>query len=280
MTRLLRFAVVVVLLAGCKPKPNGPPPSPTAMPAPRPLERLAPETWGDAGADDREALFEVKPFTPHGKAFPAGAVKLELLGDAVAQRTDAGRRVTTLDAESASKVVAGLDHRPVLLVPEEGTYLAQVTPLLAALDDVKAEVWLQHPDAPLAFKLTLQDEPAYQAWLDEPGPGRVRVIQRADGYELTTGLGKLLGLDPNGPTVPVRGGRPDLATLQKGLDRVKARFKEAQEVYFVPSYGTELSALARTVSTNWLSDDQVIFSESRWVYPRPRLELEHRDAGR
>ncbi len=270
--RIRLLAVLLPLaLAACpeKSKPAMPPP----LPAPRPLEPLQPERGPatDAGADDREALFQVAPFTPHGKAAPANAVSLELLGDAVRVGEDGGT-LSLLDAASAGKAVEALHGAPALLVPSEGTYLAQVTTLLSALDDAHAEVWLKHPTAPYAYRLGLKDEAAYQAWLDEPGPGRVRVIERADGYELTTALGKLLGGDPNGPTVPVRGGQLDLATLQKGLDKVKARFKEAQEVYLVPSYGTDLTALARTAAANWLKDDEVIFAQECWVYPRPVKE--------
>lgn len=270
-----RLLVVLVVVAGCK---KDQPAQPKPMPAPTPMEALLPERPANAASIDagpnateaeREALFEVAPFTVHGKTAPANARTLELAGDSM-KFGDGG--LTIIDDVSAQKVVQSLGGAPVLLTSQDGTYLAQVTPLLAALDDAKAEVWLKHPEAPFAYKLQLRDEPAFQAWLDDPSPGKVRIIQRADGYELSTGLGKLHGLDPNGPTVPVRGGKLDLATLQKGLDRVKERFKSAPELYFVPSYGTDLTALARTVAANWLSDDQVVFSEQDWVYPRPVKE--------
>lgn len=269
-----RLLVVLLLALGCK--KEQPPPKP--MPAPKPLEALIPERPANAAAVDagpnateaeREALFEVAPFTIHGKVAPANAVAIELVGDSM-KVGDGG--LTIIDEGSAQKAVQSLGGAPVLLSSQDGTYLAQVTPLLTALDDAKAEVWLKHPEAPFSYKLVLRDEPAFQAWLDDPEPGKVRIIERADGYELTTGLGKLHGLDPNGPTVPVRGGKLDLATLQKGLDRVKARFKSAPELYFVPSYGTDLTNLARTVAANWLSNDEVVFSEQDWVYPRPVKE--------
>jgi hypothetical protein len=272
---------VLLVVVACK--KDQPPQKP--MPAPNPLEALVPERPANAATVDagpnateaeREALFDVAPFTVHGKTAPANARTVELAGDSM-KFGDGG--LTIIDDASAQKLVQSLGGAPVLLIAPEGTYLAQVTPLLAALDDGKAEVWLKHPDTSFSYKLVLRDEPAFQAWLDDPEPGKVRIIQRADGYELTTGLGKLHGLDPNGPTVPVRGGKLDLATLQKGLDRVKERFKMAPELYFVPSYGTDLTQLARTVAANWLSDDQVVFSEQDWVYPRPVKELP-KDAGK
>ena len=270
-----RLLVVLLAVAGCK---KDQPVQPKPMPTPTPMEALVPERPANAAAIDagpnateaeREALFEVAPFTVHGRPPPANARTVELVGDSM-KTGDAG--LTIIDDASAQKLAASLNGTPVLLTAQDGTYLAQVTPLLAALDDAKAEVWLKHPDANVAYKLVLRDEPAFQAWLDDPSPGKVRIIHRADGYELTTGLGKLHGLDPNGPTVPVRGGKLDLPTLQKGLDRVKERFKMAQELYFVPSYGTDLANIARTVAANWLSDDQVVFSEQDWVYPRPVKE--------
>ncbi len=280
MTRAHAAVLASLLSAAACTKESKTPAGPSApLPAPKPLEPLRPEraAGADAGPDDREALFEVAPFTPHGKAAPANARTFTLMGDAV-QSGDGG--LALLDEASAKAAVASLGGAPALLVAGDGTYLAQVIPLLVALDDAHAEVWLKHPDAPWAYQLTLKDEAGYQAWLDDPGPGKVRVIERADGYELTTALGKLLGPDPNGPTVPVRGGKLDLATLQKGLDRVKERFKAAGELYLVPSYGTDLTALARTAAANWLSDDQVVFAQTCWVYPRPAKEAPKADAGK
>jgi hypothetical protein len=136
-------------------------------------------------------------------------------------------------------------------------------------------VWLAHPDdADVAFRLTLRDAPAFQAWIDEPVPGKVRVIHRADGFELQTNLGKLPGADPNGPTVPVRGGKMDLTTLQRGFVRVQAKFKSAPDVCFVPSFGMELQQIARALAVNYAKPDQPFFEGLCLVYPRPPARKE------
>lgn len=233
----------MLLLVACQEqKPAAP--IPRAQPHPlEPLERVV----VDAG-DARDALYEVVPFTPVGPAVPTGARRVMLSGE------------TTV-------VPAGTG--PVVLVPDEETYLAQVAPLLATLADAKAEVWLQHPEAAIAFKLTLRDAPQFQAWIDEPVPGKLRVIQRADGFELQTNLGKLPGGDPNGPTVPLRGGKLDLTTLQRGFQRIQGKFKSAPDACFVPSFGTELAKIARAMAVNYVSAQSAYFPETCLVYPRP-----------
>ena len=234
---------MLVLLAGCQEqKPAAA--IPRAQPKPlEPLERVV----VDAG-DARDALYEVVPFTPVGPAVPAGARLVALSGE---------------------KTVLPAGTGPVVLVPDEETYLAQIAPLLATLADAKEEVWLQHPEAAIAFKLKLRDAPEFQAWIDEPVPGKLRVIQRADGFELQTNLGKLPGGDPNGPTVPLRGGKLDLTTLQRGFQRIQGKFKSAPDVCFVPSFGTELEKIARAMSVNYVSPESAYFPETCLVYPRP-----------
>jgi hypothetical protein len=254
------WVVAALLLAGCPEKPKAaaaPPPKPV------PLEPLIAERGGliDAG-DEREALFTVKPFTFAGEPAPEGARRLEIAG--LAWKLG-GEAVT---AESL-KAKLGEDGKVVLSFDEE-TYLAQVQPLFALLDDTKAKVWLQSPDAPaLAWPVRLRDETSFAAWVDETVPGKLRIVQRADGFELQTNMGKLSGGDPKGPTVPVRGGKLDLVTLQKGLDLVKKRFKDAPDVCFLPSFATTLRDATRAVASNWLSAEQVVFAEACFVYPRP-----------
>lgn len=235
--------LLLVLLLGCREqKPAAP--IPRAQPQPlEPLERVT----VDAG-DPREALYEVVPFTPVGPPVPQGARLVPLTGEKTAVPAGTG---------------------PVVLVPDEETYLAQVAPLLATLADGKEEVWLKHPEANIAFKVKLRDAPEFQAWIDEPVPGKVRVIQRGDGFELTTNLGKLPGGDPNGPTVPLRGGKLDLTTLQKGFQKVQAKFKSAPDVCFVPSFGTELEKVSRSMAVNYVSPESAFFPETCLVYPRP-----------
>jgi hypothetical protein len=165
-------------------------------------------------------------------------------------------------------VLDAVGRGPALLVAEGATYLAQVAPLLAALDDAHVPVWLLH-EAGVAFPLRLRDERAFDAWLDDPKPGKLRVVQRQDGLELVSGVGKLPGPDPNGPTVPVRGGRLDIATARQGLSRLQQRFR-VEEACLVPSFGTELRAVATALTAFWVGPKEPLFAELCLVYPRPR----------
>lgn len=234
--------VAAVLLISCTEKKA---PAPPPREKPQPLEPLQ-QVVADAG--DEDALFHVVPFKPVGPPVPPGLTAVALHGE----------KWSDLPTEGG-----------VLLVPDADTYVAEVAPLLEQLADGKREVWLKHPDADLAFKLTLRDAPQFQAWIDEPVPGKVRVIHRQDGFELTTNMGKLQGGDPNGPTVPVRGGQLDLTTLQKGFSRVQERFKDAPDVCFAPAFGLELAQVARAMSANYFTADKPYFAEVCLVYPRP-----------
>lgn len=235
MTRALVVAGLVLL--ACKgDKPADPSPAKV-----KPVEQFKPLT------NEADDTFKVAPFTPAGPPLPEGAKTIELNGDVA--------------AEAAPKV---------LLVPAGDTYLAQVMALLAALDDAGSEVWLKHPEGSIAYRVELRDEKAWQEWIDETVPGKLRVIHRADGFELQTNMGKLPGVDPNGPSVPVRGGRMDLPTLRKGFERVKLRFKDAPDVCFVPSMGLAMADVAAALATNYPSADAPIFGELCLVYPRLR----------
>lgn len=241
MKRFIGTALVWML--GCQ-QQKPPEPIPRAQPKPlEPLERV----FLDAG-DDRDALYEVVPFTPVGPAIPKDARLVKLNGE---------------------KTVVPPGTGPIVLVPDEDTYLAQLAPLLASIADGKEELWLQHPTAPIAFKVTLRDAAHFQEWIDEPVPGKLRVIQRADGFELQTNLGKLPGGDPNGPTVPLRGGKMDLTTLQRGFQRIQGKFKSAPDVCFVPSFGTELAKISSAMAVNYLSAESAYFPETCLVFPRP-----------
>lgn len=240
----MRSALLVaalVLLSCTEKKPAAPPP----REKPQPMEPLL-QVRSDAGDDD--PLMRIVPFTPVGPAIPEGLTRVMLTG------------------EQHSEVPA---QGGVLLVPDAETYLSQAAPLLAKLADEKREVWLKHPDADLAFKLTLRDAPQFQAWIDELVAGKVRVIHRQDGFELTSNMGKLPGGDPNGPTVPVRGGRMDLTTLQRGFMKMQDRFRDAPDVCFAPAYGLELAQIARAMSANYFTADKPYFKELCLVYPRP-----------
>jgi len=249
MTRVLLFSLLLWGAACTDKKPATPAPLRNAPMRLEPLERVLP-----ADAGERDAVFDVAPFTPVGPEAPANAVKVPLEGD----------KPLAFDVKTAAKDV------PVLLVPVGDTYLAQVQGTLAALEDAGLEVWLAHPDGAIAWKLTLRDEKEFQMWLEQIEPGKLRVIQRADGFELSTNMGKLPGGDPNGPSVPARGGKMDLATLQKGLKKLKSRFDAAPDVCFMPSYGTELADVARAMAANATAADAMIFPGICLVYPRPK----------
>lgn len=258
----------VVVVSGCS-RSQGASDGGPVVKAPRapargfePLERVPLQ---DAGAEDpREAMYRVAPFAPAGLPVPEGAVRVELRGELAVVNG------------AAFDVAAAKPEVPVVLVPDADVYLVQASGLLAKLDDAGFQVWFKHPDSDFAYPVKLRDEPAFQAWLDEAAPGKVRVIHRADGFELQTNMGKLPGADPNGPTVPVRGGKMDLATLQKGLGRVQGRFKDAPDWCLVPSFGMPLADVARAMASDYARADSTFFAQTCLVYPRPKV----RDAGK
>jgi hypothetical protein len=235
---------------------------------PAALEPLVAERMSADAGPGVDASYTVKPFTFAGEPVPEGALRVDVTG---ATLQVAGQPATI--ASLKSKVSAG---GAVLLAFDAETYLAQTLELLALLDDAGARVWLGSADvATLAWPVKLRDESNFNAWLDEPVAGKLRVIHRSDGFELQTNMGKLAGGDPKGPTVPTRGGAYDLVTLQKGLERVKQRFTGAPDVCFLPTYAMAMHDATRAIAANWLSKDAVVFAEACLVYPRPAT-----DAGR
>ncbi|MCA2978719.1 MAG: hypothetical protein INH37_10570 [Myxococcaceae bacterium] len=262
----MRWLILVVVVGGCRSSTSQ---VGVADAGPRrPVEKLEPPEQvvtpaADASvADEREAIFRVATLPLAGPKPPAGAAVLQLDGEGV---TSGGQ---PFDASAVKQ------NDALVLVPVNETYLVQAAALLARLDDVGADVFLKHPEADIAWPLDLRDEGAFQSWVDDPEPGKVRVIHRADGFELQTNLGKLPGKDPNGPTVPVRGGVMDLVTLQRGLERVAKKFK-TKDLCFVPSFGMELAQVSRAMAANWTSADAAWFPTTCLVYPRPRA----RDGG-
>jgi hypothetical protein len=256
----VRVAIVLALVSfgACRSSSTvdaGPPKRP--MPKLEPLEQVKAAASADASIDEREAIFRIVPIEVMGPAAPEKAMRLDLDGETVKQG----------GAPFDLKTVKQNDD--VILVPVGETYLVQIAPVLAALDDVGADVFLQHPDQPIAWPIDLRDEAVFQTWIDDPEPGKVRVIQRADGFELQTNLGKLPGQDPNGPTVPVRGGQMDLKTLQRGLEKVAVFFK-TKDVCFVPSFGMELAQVSRAFAANWKAAEVAWFPTQCLVYPRPK----------
>src|SRR5258705_2164931 len=120
----MRSGCFWLLLSG--PCRGGDKPASTAD-KPKPVEQFKPLT------NESDDTFKVGPFTPAGPTPPEDCKRIELNGD--------------MGPESAPKV---------LLVPLGDTYLAQVTALLAALDDAGAEVWLKHPEGSIAFPVKLR----------------------------------------------------------------------------------------------------------------------------
>jgi hypothetical protein len=254
----MKYFVLVLCLFSCKNKQEK-----IERAVPKPLEALlTPEDVArllDAGVTDAgflpgDAIFQIKPLPILGPALPGDAVVVDVVGESA--------------KTGAVPFVVGPSR--VLLMPDADTYLSQVAPLLTALHDSKATVFLKHPDANIAFKITLRDEPGFVKWLEEAVPGKIRVIHRADGFELQTNIGKLPGGDPRGPTVPLRGGNMDLFMLQRGFSMLQKRFS-APDLCFVPSFGMELSQVARAMAAVYREDETALFQEICLIYPRPAL---------
>lgn len=252
------WAVAVVLVFGaCTERTEAP------RATPKPLAALEP-VRPDAGAPtaEEDPLFTVVPLSPRGPVVPPGARVVRLDGE---------RALVDGQPVADARALKG----PVVLEVVGETWLVQAAPFLAALDDAGVDTYFRHPDVAVAYRVRLRDEKAFQAWLEEPVPGKLRVIQRGDGFELQTNMGKLPGGDPNGPTVPLRGGQMDLSTLRRGLERLRARFDSAPDYCLMPSFGTELAQAARAMAADYRDDGEAIFPGTCLVYPRPA-----RDAGR
>lgn len=259
-------ALAALLLAThCKDKPV----EPLSSLAPRPLPSFAAtERTGalpDAGGADPH---RVEPFELWGDPADPGGERLGLFGTKVRLGGNEFNLDEGGDLERLAQKVSG---RPaVLRVGSEEVYLAQVTPLLAVLDDGKGSVFLEALNGSVRFQVRLRDEASFQTWLDEAKPGKIRVIQRADGLELQTNIGKLPGGDPNGPTLPIRGGALDIAALRRAIGKLKERFPLASDVCLVPSFGTELVRLVPVLSGFYTGPSERAFDEICLVYPRPR----------
>jgi len=250
------LALLAALALACTEKPASPPPDLKSA-APPPLQPL----------DPAEAAFQVAPAAVFGEEPPPKALHLSL----GAGHAKLGEDDFLLDSPDAMRALqAKAKEATVLVSTHDDTFLAQAAAALEALDEAGATVWIEHPSEPrVAFPVLLRDEASFQTWIDEPKLGKVRAIQRADGFELMTKIGKLPGADPNGPTVPVRGGQMDVATLRRGLSRLKERFSKADDACLMPSFGTEMRAVARALTGFWSAAREPIFSQVCLVYPRP-----------
>jgi hypothetical protein len=256
------LCVALLLALGCSEKK----PEPLKNLAPKPLPVLtAPE---DVDGGDREAAYRVKEAPVYGEPMPEKAVRFKLEAGGV--RVDS-ELINGETPEGSAKLKAIAEKNgAILLEPMGEVFVAQAAAALAVANDARAEVFLAHPNGKVAFEIFLRDEPAFQKWIDEPKPGKLRVIHRADGFELQTNIGKLPGADPNGPSVPRRGGQWDISLLRTGFVRLKERFSTSPDVCFVPSFGMELSAVAAALTANYEAMGEPIFDQICLVYPRPK----------
>ncbi len=239
---------------------------------PPPLPQISDPASVDG--QEREQAYEVAPIRVHGDGIPQDAARLALKGEEL--RWDGAPFVLAApDAQGRLGALAAA-QRPVLLMPDEETYLVQASPLFALLDEAGVRTFLLHPEGQVAFRVTLSDEVDFRNWVDQSTAGQIRIIHRADGFELQTNLGKLKGHDPNGPSVPLRGGQWDLAKLRAGVAKLKDRFPGATESCIVPSFGMELADVARALTAYYDEDGDRQFPVLCLVYPRPRTAV---DAG-
>lgn len=233
-----------LLLLGCEEKAA----PPLSSLKPPPLPSVEAVRAKDAPTDPREAAHQVAFAEVFGEPVPDEVPTIVLKG------------------EETSAAFGDA----VLLTFDDETYLAQAAVSFAALSDSGAEVWFKHPRKDVAYRVRLMDEPGFAQWLAEPVPGKLRIVQRADGLELTTNMGKLPGPDANGPSIPVRGGKLDIATLRASLEKLKQRFgARASDVCLLPSFGTELSKIADVMSGTFRTDGEPIYEELCLVFPRP-----------
>jgi hypothetical protein len=268
---LLRVLGVVLLVSvgvGCREEK---PAEPLQSLKPEPLPSLASGSGapvGDAGAVVRdESAPPVESAPVYGEAMPEEALRLDLAGEQVRLGQE------SFEAErpaEAARLAERVKDREVLLVPDADTYLVQVSELLMVLRDSAKAVWLKHPDGPVAYPVVLRDEAGFRAWLEEVAPGKLRIIQRSDGFELMTSVGKLPGPDANGPSVPVRGGRQDLATLRRALGLLKRRFKTSEDICLVPSFGTEVAQAVRALGATYSAPGEPLFESLCFIFPTPR----------
>lgn len=173
--------------------------------------------------------------------------------------------------------VLDLPHGQTALAADDESFIAQIASALGALDDHDTKVFFRSRGGG-SFPVTLMDEPAFRAWLDNGEPGKLRVILRSDGLELSTNMGKLRGPDPNGPSVPTREGRLDIPTMRHGLQLLKGRFTNAKDAALVPSHGTELAKVADALAGFW-DEDGAMFETVYLVYPRPGVRGAAPDGG-
>ncbi len=133
-----------------------------------------------------------------------------------------------------------------------------------------------NPAATLAVRVRLLPDTEFRRWLDSGEGGRLRVIQRADGFEVAAAIGKVPGPDRHGPSIPTRVGQQDLASLQATLTALRRRFDDDKTLCFVPSFGTSLQSALRAVTAAYDEEGKPLFQDLCLVYPAAGMTL---DAG-
>jgi hypothetical protein len=235
--------------------------NPAGQVASKPVVHSSDASLGDG---EQESRSEQVPIW--GEKVPEQATSIHIERKAVGV---GGKKIALGDAEGVNQLQR-LVKAPcrLLLSSDSETYLVEAGPMLRIFESSGCEVWLRHPEAPVAFKIALRDESEFARWLDEPKPGKIRVIQRADGFELQTSAGKMAGPDTNGPTVPTREGQLDIGRMRGALLRLKKRFSSAPDACLVPSFGTELSSIAKALSGYYRGPGEPLFEQLCLVYPR------------
>lgn len=232
--------------------------------APEPLPRIQSDGVRDASElTEIEKLHEIEPADVFGEPIPAAIPIVEI--DEDGRVFFEGKEVALQEAAIQKRFARDSSW---LIRTRGEVYMAMLSPLLAVMDDADVWVWIKHPEAAVGYRVALRDEAAFQKWLSDAIPGRIRVIQRADGLELSTVMGKVVGTDVNGPSVPNRGGQWDIKTTRTALHKLAQRFKTADELGFVPSSATELSSLAKVMSANYRAEGKPYFEKIFMVYRR------------
>ncbi len=265
-TWMLAVALLSAGAAGCREEGQAEPLK-SLRPAPLPSLSVPGEAARGEGPRAPSSEPEVDVAGPvFGEALPARALRVLLAGE----RVRVGEEVfEPARPDEAARLTQRVKGHTVLVVPDADTFMVQAAELLAVLRDSAESVWLAHPDGPVAYPVVLRDEAGFRAWLAEVAPGKLRIIMRADGFELTTSVGKLPGPDANGPSVPVRAGRQDIVTLRRGLGLLKGRFKTSEDICLVPSFGMEVAQVARALGGAFTAPGEPLFDTLCVIHPTP-----------
>ncbi|MFN0063196.1 MAG: hypothetical protein ACKVPX_11870 [Myxococcaceae bacterium] len=156
-----------------------------------------------------------------------------------------------------------MNARRVRLEWAEQTYWMQAAQTFAQLRDAQTQVSFS------GYVVALRDEAEFAQWVGAQGPGKIRLIQRADGVEVQTAVGKVPGPDPEGPTLPARAGSLSHPSLQKVLVMLRERFGAEDGIWIVPSFGMPLSAVLSVVRTIGELPKESRFPYTALVFPRP-----------